>query len=181
MLLTLKTHIAVCQQQTDLLDSSIFIDSRNSFLQLDLGRFSGYCNFISLCALFCISNILYPILFISKSLYLCAISKHLLAFNKRYSNVSFYDENPHLPSFHPKLHCSQNKKPLKWNTYMHNVYFPGYGVDWKWYTDMKPAFLLTQETTQLEWDCCSCYNSVRHSMHTVLWKCKPPSATCSPP
>ncbi len=59
---------------------------------------------------------------------------------------------------HAKLHCSQNKKPLKWNTYMHNVSFPGCGVDWKWYTDMTSAFLLTQETTQLEWDCCSCKN-----------------------
>lgn len=49
-------------------------------------------------------------------------------------SASNNDENPHLSSFHPKLHCSQKKKekkkkkPLK-HIHAYNVSFPGYGVD----------------------------------------------------
>lgn len=100
MFLTPKTRIAVYQIRNRPLEFLHIYRHLKFILQLDFDWFSGYCNLISLCALICINHIFYPILFISISLYLRTLSKHLLPFNKRWYRKAM-------------LACSNNEYPQK--------------------------------------------------------------------
>lgn len=93
-----------------------------------------YCGFkIQLMIL--VLHCLYPILFTSISLYLCALSKHLVPFNKGYSKAMLACNNNENPQ---KKHASLifssqtalflEQKGIQMKAYMHNVSFLGYGV-----------------------------------------------------